>query len=137
IVARINALESQALPVRKFYDDVEVQSTTKHHGEAVTYQVLYKGKQGITGILLDDGKTGVIVIPKESSSDNNQSYEQFYSEWIPAIIGCIQALSPVAENLILDLSHNGGGYICMGAVLLKIFFPEDVPFVTNLRFTPS
>ncbi|KAF9582266.1 hypothetical protein BGW38_000435 [Lunasporangiospora selenospora] len=45
-------------------------------------------------------------------------------------------LAAVAENLILDLSHSPGWYICMGDVLLKILFPEDVPFVTNLRLTP-
>ncbi|KAF9582265.1 hypothetical protein BGW38_000434 [Lunasporangiospora selenospora] len=71
--------KSQALPMRKFYDKVEAQPSTKYRGEAASYQSLNWGKHNITAILLGDEKTGVIAIQQEYNLDSRQSFNQFYS----------------------------------------------------------
>ncbi|CAO3575046.1 unnamed protein product [Mortierella alpina] len=126
----------QQLPVVKFYD--ELGSGTEDVDwtpDAAPVRELYRGQQGISALLLSDDKTGIITIPSVSPR-NNQPQWDFIREWLDSLIQAINTLRPRAENLILDLTHNGGGLICVGSTMLKLFFPDRPRPVTNIKFSP-
>lgn len=86
--------------------------------------------------MLDDGKTGVITVRTESSTIRGEAYSRVHPAWAGSLLQAINALRPKAENLILDLSHNTGGYVCLGVTMVQIFFPERPRLVTNIRLSP-
>ncbi|KAF9966600.1 hypothetical protein BGZ70_001858 [Mortierella alpina] len=126
----------QQLPVVKFYD--ELGSGTEDvdwRPDAALVRELYRGPQGISALLLSDDKTGIITIPSVSPR-NDQPQWEFIREWLDTLIQAINTLRPRAENLILDLTHNGGGLICVGSTMIKLFFPDRPRPVTNIKFSP-
>lgn len=86
--------------------------------------------------MLDDGKTGVITVRTESSTIRGEAYSRVHPAWAGSLLQAINVLRPKAENLILDLSHNTGGYVCLGVTMVQIFFPERPRLVTNIRLSP-
>ncbi|KAF9928322.1 hypothetical protein BGZ67_007067 [Mortierella alpina] len=136
-MTQLSQFTSQQLPVVKYYDDhgsgtQDVDWTP----DATSVRELYRGKQGISALLLSDDKTGIITVPSVEPEDSNMSFSDFASEWVNSVIQAINTLRPRAENLILDLSHNGGGYICVGSTLMNLFFPDRPRSVTNIRQSP-
>ncbi|KAF9949306.1 hypothetical protein BGZ72_008914 [Mortierella alpina] len=108
-LTKLDQFAAEQLPVVKYYDD---------------------------DVLLSDDRTGIITVPSVSPENSSQSFSDFHEEWVGALIEAINTLRPRAENLILDLSRNGGGYICVGTVLMNLFFPDRPRPVTNIRLSP-
>lgn len=86
--------------------------------------------------MLNDGKTGVITVRTESSTIRDEAYSRVHPAWAGSLLQAIKVLRPRAENLILDLSHNTGGYVCLGVTMVQIFFPERPRLATNIRLSP-
>ncbi|KAG0055786.1 hypothetical protein BGZ83_007366 [Gryganskiella cystojenkinii] len=136
LLDELDLLSSEQLPVVKYYDDYGGRPSEMPRGDSVQFQELYKGAHGISALLLDDGETGVITVRTESSTNKGQPYAQVHPAWSGALIKSINVLRPRAKKLILDLSHNTGGYVCLGLTLVQIFFPERPRLVTNIRLSP-
>ncbi|KAF9564574.1 hypothetical protein EC968_004457 [Mortierella alpina] len=127
----------QQLPVVKHYDEqASVTEEVEWTPDAASVRELYRGKHGISALLLSDDKTGIITLPSVHPEDPNQGYRDYLSEWMGSLIPAIETLRPRAENLIVDLSHNGGGYICVGVSMMNVFFPDRPRSVTNIRRSP-
>ncbi|KAG0252458.1 hypothetical protein BGZ95_006640, partial [Linnemannia exigua] len=137
IVTKLDMISSERLPVVKFYDDYggRVSEMNRAMGSP-PFRQLYEGKHGITALLLNDGKTGVITVRTESSTIRGEAYSRVHPAWAGSLLQAINVLRPRAENLILDLSHNTGGYVCLGLTMVQIFFPERPRLVTNIRLSP-
>ncbi|KAF9291281.1 hypothetical protein BGZ88_006957 [Linnemannia elongata] len=137
IVSKLDMISSERLPVVKFYDDYggRVSEMSRAMG-ALPFKELYQGKHGISALMLDDGKTGVITVRTESSTIRGEAYSRVHPAWAGSLLQAINVLRPKAENLILDLSHNTGGYVCLGVTMVQIFFPERPRLVTNIRLSP-
>ncbi|KAF9360175.1 hypothetical protein BGX26_010314 [Mortierella sp. AD094] len=106
ILSKLDMISPQQLPVVKLYDDhggrlgeMEMAST------AASFTELYRGQHGITALLLEDGKTGVITVRAETSTIRGQSYSRVHPAWAGSLIQAINVLRPLAENLILDLKR--------------------------------
>ncbi|KAF9545820.1 hypothetical protein EC957_010448 [Mortierella hygrophila] len=137
IVSKLDMISSERLPVVKFYDDYggRVSEMSRAMG-ALPFKELYQGKHGISALMLNDGKTGVITVRTESSTIRGEAYSRVHPAWAGSLLQAINVLRPKAENLILDLSHNTGGYVCLGVTMVQIFFPERPRLVTNIRLSP-
>ncbi|KAG0343919.1 hypothetical protein BG004_004896 [Podila humilis] len=137
VIKQLDMLSAERLPVLKYYDDVGGRpSELDQSSSKTTFKVLYKGAHDITAIMLADGQTGVITVRTESSTIRGDSYSRVHPAWAGALIGAIDALRPVAKNLILDLSHNTGGYVCLGLTMIQLFFPDRPRLVTNIKLSP-
>ncbi|KAG0094123.1 hypothetical protein BGZ93_007520 [Podila epicladia] len=137
IFTQLDMLTNEKLPIVKFYDDFGGRpSELSQSSSDATFKELYKGAHDITAILLADGETGVITVRTESSIIHGESFSKIHPEWAGALIHAINILRPIAKNLILDLTHNTGGYICLGAIMIQLFFPDRPRFVTNIKVTP-
>lgn len=90
----------------------------------------------LPSVLLNDGHTGVITVRTESSTVRGEPYLRVHPEWAGALIQSINVLRPRAQKLILDMSHNTGGYVCLGLAMIQLFFPEHPRLVTNIRLSP-
>ncbi|KAG0298453.1 hypothetical protein BGZ98_000203 [Dissophora globulifera] len=134
ILVKLDMISSEELPVVKFYDDYGGRLGEMNMAAAVVYKELYQGQHGISALLLSDGKTGVITVRAESSTIHGQSYSR--TAWVGSLIHAINVLRPQAENVILDLSHNTGGFVCIGLTMVQLFFPERPRLVTNIRISP-
>ncbi|GJJ69625.1 hypothetical protein EMPS_01972 [Entomortierella parvispora] len=132
----LDILTSQQLPVVKFYDDYGGRPSEMDRATSTQFTELYKGPHGISALLLNDGKTGVITVHTESSTVRGQPYSRLHPEWVGALIQSINVLRPRAQKLILDMSHNTGGYVCLGMAMIQLFFPEHPRLVTNMRLSP-
>ncbi|KAF9288260.1 hypothetical protein BGZ68_000545 [Mortierella alpina] len=133
----LSQFTSEQLPVVKYYDDHgSVTEDVDWTPDAASVRELYRGRQGISALLMSDEKTGIITVPSVTPENSSQSFSDFLVEWVDSVIEAINTLRPRAENLILDLSRNGGGYICVGTVLLNLFFPDQPRQVTNIRLSP-
>ncbi|KAF9911036.1 neutral amino acid transporter [Linnemannia zychae] len=137
IVTKLDMISSVRLPVVKFYDDYggRVGEMNQAMG-APPFKQLYEGRHGITALMMNDGKTGVITVRTESSTIRGEAYSRVHPAWAGSLLHAIKVLRPHAENLILDLSHNTGGYVCLGLTMVQIFFPERPRLVTNIRLSP-
>ncbi|KAG0329741.1 hypothetical protein BGZ99_000476 [Dissophora globulifera] len=136
ILVKLDMISSEELPVVKFYDDYGGRLGEMNMAAAVVYKELYQGQHGISALLLSDGKTGVITVRAESSTIHGQSYSRTHPAWVGSLIHAINVLRPQAENVILDMSHNTGGFVCIGLTMVQLFFPERPRLVTNIRISP-
>ncbi|KAG0339186.1 hypothetical protein BG000_002667 [Podila horticola] len=137
IITQLDMLTSEKLPVVKFYDDFGGRpSELSQSSSGATFKELFKGAYDITAILLADGETGVITVRTESSTINGDVYSKVHPAWAGALIQAINVLRPIAKNLILDLTHNTGGYVCLGLTMIQLFFPDRPRLVTNIKLTP-
>ncbi|KAF9108996.1 hypothetical protein BGX27_008150 [Mortierella sp. AM989] len=137
ILSKLEMVSPQQLPVVKFYDDYGGRPGEMNMASnAAIFTEIYRGQHGITALLLKDDKTGIITVRTESSTIRGQPYSRVHPAWAGSLIQAIDALRPLAENLILDLSHNTGGYICLGLTMVQLFFPERPRLVTNVRLSP-
>ncbi|KAF8977825.1 hypothetical protein BGZ52_006653, partial [Haplosporangium bisporale] len=137
ILSQLDMLTAEKLPIVKFYDDFGGRpSELSQSSSGATFKELYKGAYDITAILLADGETGVITVRTETSTILGEVYSQVYPVWARTLIQAIDALRPVAKNLILDLTHNTGGYICLGLTMIQLFFPDRPRIVTNIKLSP-
>ncbi|KAG0045475.1 hypothetical protein BGZ83_009329 [Gryganskiella cystojenkinii] len=92
------------------------------------YQVLINSPLGVHAILLGDNKTGIIKIPTFDPEGGDTIFDQFYANLVEAIA----VLRPVAEKLILDVTRNGGGSVCLARWTLDFFFPDTPLPPTNI-----
>ncbi|KAK3812890.1 MAG: hypothetical protein J3Q66DRAFT_412237 [Benniella sp.] len=130
------AISFEQLPVVKFYDDYGGRTGGMNTASSdPLFAELYRGQHGINPLLLNDGKTGVITVRTESSTIRNLPYSQVHPAWAGSLIQAINILRPRAEHLILDLSHNTGGYVCLGLTMIQLFFPERPRLVTSVRLS--
>ncbi|KAF9425106.1 hypothetical protein BGZ94_007836, partial [Podila epigama] len=137
IVTQLDLLTAESLPVDKYYDDIGGRpSELSQSSSSAKYKELYKGAHDITAILLADGQTGVITVRTESSTVQGEAYSSVHPAWAGSLLRAIEVLRPVAKNLILDLTHNTGGYVCLGLTMIQIFFPDRPRLVTNIKLTP-
>ncbi|KAF9148384.1 hypothetical protein BG015_009875 [Linnemannia schmuckeri] len=136
IVSKLDMILSEILPVVKFYDDHGGRvSEMSRAMNALSVKEVYQGKHGISALMLNDGKTGVITVRTESSAIRGEAYSRVHPAWAGSLLQAINVLRPKAENLILDLSHNTGRYVCLGLTMVQIFFPERPRLVTNIRLS--
>ncbi|KAG0212894.1 hypothetical protein BGX28_005356 [Mortierella sp. GBA30] len=133
ILTQLDLISPPQLPLLKFYDIPGKGVDDNWKSDSKTYTELYKGPYDINALLLDDGITGVLTIGTEAS---DKPFSKVHPEWVGALIQAIDVLRPQAENLILDLSHNNGGFICLGMTMLNLFFPDHPREVTNVRLSP-
>ncbi|KAG0284231.1 hypothetical protein BGZ96_011373 [Linnemannia gamsii] len=137
IVSKLDMISSERMPVVKFYDDYGGRVSEMDRAmDALPIKEIYQGKHGISALMLNDGKTGVITVRTESSTIRGESYSRVHPAWAGSLLQAIKVLRPRAENLILDLSHNTGGYVCLGLTMVQIFFPERPNLSTNIRLSP-
>ncbi|KAG0028558.1 hypothetical protein BGZ82_008367 [Podila clonocystis] len=137
IITQLDMLTSEKLPVVKFYDDFGGRpSELSQSSSGASFKELFKGAHDITAILLADGETGVITVHTESSTIHGEVYSKVHPAWAGALIQAIDVLRPIAKNLILDLTHNTGGYVCLGLTMIQLFFPDRPRLVTNIKLTP-
>ncbi|KAF9432480.1 hypothetical protein BGZ76_010717 [Entomortierella beljakovae] len=137
IITKLDLISPQQLPTVKFYDDEGGRlGELSMAANDVSFEEVYRGQHGISSLLLEDGKTGVITVRTESSTIRDQSYSQLHPAWVGSLIQAINILRPVATNLILDLSHNTGGYICLAIAMIQLFFPDRPRLVTNIKLSP-
>ncbi|KAG0353969.1 hypothetical protein BG005_006828 [Podila minutissima] len=137
IFTQLDMLTNEKLPIVKFYDDFGGRpSELSQSSSGATFKELFKGAHDIAAILLADGETGVITVRTESSIIHGESFYKVHPAWVGALIQAINVLRPVAKNLILDLTHNTGGYICLGVTMTQLFFPDCPRLVTNIKLTP-
>ncbi|KAG0377765.1 hypothetical protein BGX24_005506, partial [Mortierella sp. AD032] len=122
------------VPKIPIFDTPDVHRLTfkKFAASAQDYQILLESPLGVYAILLADNTTGVITIPTFNPvGGSSTGVAQFYASLKEAIT----VLRPVAEKLILDLSRNGGGSICLSRRVLELFFPETPQVITNFRYS--
>ncbi|KAI8605188.1 hypothetical protein EDD21DRAFT_350223 [Dissophora ornata] len=137
ILLKLDLISSEQLPVVKFYDnDHDGRLGEMNMASATSFRELYRGQHGISALLLGDGKTGIITVRTESSAIRGEPYSHVHPAWAGSLIQAINVLRPQAENVILDLSHNTGGYVCLGLTMIQLFFPERPRLVTNVRLSP-
>ncbi|KAF9974488.1 hypothetical protein BGZ73_002084 [Actinomortierella ambigua] len=58
-----------------------------------------------------------------------------YAPFFANLLEAIDVLRPVAKHLIIDVSGNGGGGVCLSRRFAQIFFPDTPETVSNIRFT--
>ncbi|KAF8944814.1 hypothetical protein BGZ47_003660 [Haplosporangium gracile] len=144
IVSKLDIISSERLPVVKSYDDYGGRvSEMGRTMSALPIKEVYQGKHGISAsnlpvtlMMLSDGKTGVITVQSESSTIRGEAYSRVHPTWAGSLLKVIDVLRPKAEYLILDLSHNIGGYVCLGLTMVQIIFPERPRLVINIRLSP-
>ncbi|KAJ1565682.1 hypothetical protein HK405_011822, partial [Cladochytrium tenue] len=86
--------------------------------------------------LLDDGVTGVWVLSSFEPADltATASFESF----LGTITGGLRALeSAGASKLVIDLSHNGGGVICIGNFILGYLMSSPSMPTYDIRLSDS
>jgi len=73
-------------------------------------------------------KTGVFVMTEFGDSGTDDSWKKGMIAGLDALI------KNGAQNLILDLSNNGGGDICTAKALMQLISPDRaIPFLTDIR----
>ncbi|KAJ3205650.1 hypothetical protein HDU67_008721, partial [Dinochytrium kinnereticum] len=85
--------------------------------------------------LLDDGVTGVWVLstfaPRYAST-----VQETFSVWAGEVSrGLGELVSLGARRLVLDVSGNGGGYVCGARSVARLFVRDAEPFVYDTRMT--
>ncbi|KAJ3104523.1 hypothetical protein HDU97_009136 [Phlyctochytrium planicorne] len=82
-----------------------------------------------------DSKTGVWVFQTVSPTDSSS---QGIAGWLSTIVSGLQALDNAGvENLIIDVSRNGGGIVCAGHALIQYLFPKATFVNYDVRLTES
>ncbi|KAF9188530.1 hypothetical protein BGZ50_001301 [Haplosporangium sp. Z 11] len=89
----------------------------------------------MSSVMLNNRKTRVKIVRTESSTAQSQSFSRLHPEWASSLVRAINVLRLRAEDLILELSHNTGGYVCLGLTMIQLFFPDQLRLVSNIQFT--
>ncbi|KAF9943731.1 hypothetical protein BGZ70_005502, partial [Mortierella alpina] len=123
----------ESTPKLSIFEPPEVfkHQSSRFIAQAQDYQVLRSSPLGVHAILLGDNTTGVIIIPNFNPGEDTTVMAQFHASLIEAIV----VLRPMAEKLILDLTSNTGGSICLSRRALELFFPETPQAITNYRYS--
>ncbi|KAG0262684.1 hypothetical protein DFQ27_002202 [Actinomortierella ambigua] len=121
------------LPIFEPQEIVDSSRYQDFRGADTGYTTLLSSPYGLHALLLADKKTGVLIIPTFSPKDryDNGAYPEYYSNLLQAI----DVLRPVAEHLILDVSSNGGGSVCLSQYFVSAFFPDTPKVVSNVRLS--
>ncbi|KAF9974491.1 hypothetical protein BGZ73_002087 [Actinomortierella ambigua] len=131
-ILRAMPVEEQ-VPNIPLFDQTKPLAASRYRGlkaDASDYRILLESNLGLHALLLADGKTGVITIPT-FHPPGVLGYVAYYNTLLEAI----DLLRPVAERLILDVTNNGGGYVCLARQFVQVFFPDTPEVVTNIRYS--
>ncbi|KAJ3117457.1 hypothetical protein HDU96_006694 [Phlyctochytrium bullatum] len=95
--------------------------------------------------LLADGETGVWVFSTVSPTNADGSepstdaeFSAATSGWLGTVLGGLRSLREAgARRLVVDVSGNGGGYLCLATALAEVMFPGTASPVDNVRLTAA
>ncbi|KAJ3114945.1 hypothetical protein HDU96_001445 [Phlyctochytrium bullatum] len=85
--------------------------------------------------MLDDGQTGVWVF---STLSPNGNFADIFAGWVANVTDGMRALQDAgARKLVVDVSGNGGGYVCASRAFMQYLLNNTDINTYNFRLTPA